>query len=252
MAERAKILAFHQTSPKFYPGINNIIPGYFFAILDLLRSFEFNFISACQYLERGEESKNNLVISFDDGYADNFDVISKLCDEGIAPLLFMPTDYIGQPNSWDYSSSIFKADHLTGEQLRILAQKGAVIGSHGKSHCALTQMTERSQMAELIDSKDILSRITETEIDLFSFPFGRTNKTISKLALECGYRHGFCLDSANSSHTSHDDFIIYRVPIYSCDDYFSLFSKIARESPFETFKNLTINNLSGGTIIMGK
>lgn len=252
MTKRANILAFHQTSPKFYPGINNIIPGYFFDILDLLKSFGFSFISANQFLERGEGGVKDLVISFDDGYADNFDVISRLCDEDISPILFIPTDYIGKSNTWDYSSSFSKASHLTADQLRILAQEGAVIGSHGKSHRALTQMNEQAQLKELTDSKNTLSQIIEKEIDLFSFPFGRTNKAINKLAIECGYEHGFCLDSKNSSKTFPGDFVIYRVPIYSCDDYFSLFSKLVKKSSFETFKNMTINNLSGGTIITGK
>ncbi|MEE9441797.1 MAG: polysaccharide deacetylase family protein [candidate division Zixibacteria bacterium] len=248
----AKILAFHQTSPKFYPGINNIEPGYFFAILALLKSFGFKFISANQYLKGGDENKKSLVISFDDGYVDNVDIISRLCDENIAPFVFIPTDYIGQSNSWDYSSNFFKARHLTTGQLKILAQKGAVIGSHGMSHHALTQLHEKDLHNELTISKNMLQQITCKEVNLICYPFGRTNGIVKKLAKDCGYRHGLCLDSRPTFQASPDDFDIYRVPIYSCDDYFSLYSKIVRESSFETFKNIIINNLSGGTIITGK
>ncbi|MFH1701565.1 MAG: polysaccharide deacetylase family protein [Candidatus Zixiibacteriota bacterium] len=252
MAGRAKILAFHQTSQKFYPGINNIRPGYFFFILELLKNFGFNFIGVRQYLNGEEDNEKTLAISFDDGYADNYDVISRLCCENIAPFVFIPTDYIGQSNSWDYSSSLFKTRHCTAKQLKVLAQKGAVIGSHGKSHRAFTRMTESELDSELKMSKIVLQNITGEETNLLSYPFGRTNQRVNKLAKECGYRYGFCLDSPKSYNILPEDFIIYRTPIYSCDDYFSLYSKIAEDSPFESFKNIIVNNLSGGTIITSK
>lgn len=248
MFEHSLILAFHQTSKRFYPGINNIKPGYFFDIIGLCREWGCGFWR-CDTSGREEAGSPMITVTFDDGYDDNFDVLIQLCEQNITPLLFMPTNFIGCKNSWEYSSVFFPADHLNENQLRQLADRGCVIGSHGLSHRSLTTMSRDRIHREFVDSKRRLEDITGHEVDSLSFPFGRSNRVVNELARECGYRCAFGL-GGRSCAESQDDFVIERTVIYGIDDYFSLYGKIISGSKMERFKNRTINDLAAGTIIV--
>ncbi|MCP4566062.1 MAG: polysaccharide deacetylase family protein [FCB group bacterium] len=247
MFERNLITAFHQTSERFYPGINNIKPGYFFDIIDLCREWGFDFWN--RDLADGEKTGcQTITITFDDGYADNFEILIRLCEQRITPLLFVPTGYIGRKNSWEYSSSLFPAHHLDESQLRQLTDKGVIIGSHGVSHRSFTSMSRDRVVQELTDSRKRLEDITGTEIEYLSFPFGRSSRVINKQTQNCGYRFAFGLDG-DRREGINDDFVIPRTAIYGLDDYFSLHGKIVSGSKMERFKNRTINDLAAGTII---
>ncbi|MCK5126707.1 MAG: polysaccharide deacetylase family protein [candidate division Zixibacteria bacterium] len=245
MFDKGRILAFHQTSEKYYPGINNIKPGYFFAVLKLIEECGY-----CFWNEKAEPSKDSAIITFDDGYEDNYDVLLELCRRMITPVVFIPTDYIGKTNSWDYSSSLFKARHLSSAQITKLAGAGVKFGSHGASHRALTKLTPEILSKELTNSKNILEDITGKSVNGLSYPFGRYNKVVTFTALETGYNYGVALDKPLIS-IDHDSFTLFRTPLYRIDDYFSILSKLKHNSKLETRKNNIINALASGTIITG-
>jgi peptidoglycan/xylan/chitin deacetylase (PgdA/CDA1 family) len=250
MFDRSTILAFHQTSQRFYPGINNLKPGYFYAVIDLCQSWGFMIWNKSE-TDHESADKPPLVITFDDGYADNFDVIAWLCERKITPMLFVPTDYIGRRNRWEYSSRLFPADHLGKRHLRELAEMGTIIGSHGTSHRALTTMTADRLQRELADSKRRLEDITGQPVEYISYPFGRTNANIDAAARECGYTRAFGLGGGNGEGENRG-FVLPRTAVYSIDDYFSLRAKIVCDTPRERRKNRTINDLSAGTIILSR
>ena len=158
----SRILAFHQTSNRFYPGINNIRPGYFFAIIELLREWG---LIPWNGDETVDANAGGIVITFDDGYEDNFDVLIGLCGDEISPILFIPADFIGKVNTWEYSSRFFAVRHLGKARIRELAEAGTVIGSHGCSHRSLTGMDSGQVKRELHDSKCLLEDITGRRVD---------------------------------------------------------------------------------------
>jgi len=242
------ILAFHQCSDRRFPGINNIKPDDFFALLDLLRSWEYLFWNG-EDLRKEADDGVRIVITFDDGFRDQFDILRRLRNEGIRPIVFMPAAYIGKRNRWEYFSRFFPVEHLDAGQLRELAESGVMIGSHGDSHRSLANMGEALLRQELLRSKETLESVTGQPVELISFPFGRTNATVNRIAGECGYRRGFILEAeARLSHD--DDFIVPRIPVYGIDDYYSLKARLLENSRVETAKNRIINRLSGGTIII--
>lgn len=245
----ARILAFHQTSERFYPGINNIKPGYFFAIIDLLREIDFSFWNG----EEGDEvSENTLVVTFDDGYNDNCTVLMRLRESGITPIVFIPTDFIGKRNRWEYSTRLFPADHMSKSQIAELSAAGVIFGTHGKSHRALTYMNQEKLIDELHSSKNIMEDTTGKECSLLSYPFGRFNRKVNLEALEIGYKAGLALDKPYKYKDDSDEFVYFRKPIYSIDDYYSLRAKLIADSSSERHKNDIINTLAAGTIITSR
>ena len=248
MFERAAILAFHQTSRNFYPGINNIKPGYFFAILEIIEELGY----AVRETSGEQSIDRKAVLTFDDGYADNCEVLFRLREMDITPVVFAPTDFIGKTNSWEYSHRLFPARHMSAGQIQELAKAGVKFGSHGGSHQAFSGMPPDRIHRELADSKKILEDITGSAINILSYPFGRCTDDIVETARGIGYETGFALDRRNEQAESATGFTRFRIPVYSIDSYYSLRAKLATPSALERRKNNIINALAGGTIITGE
>jgi peptidoglycan/xylan/chitin deacetylase (PgdA/CDA1 family) len=232
MRRRRRIVAFHQTSGKFFPGINNTRQRDFAHIIDLIESWGFTWHSFPEIEHMDDDT--SVAISFDDGYEDNIPVIDNLMERGISPAVFIPTSCIGKKNEWEYSSKLFPAWHF----------------DHGVSHRAFTVMLDDVLRRELSESKTELEDITGRPVDMISFPFGRTSRRVNEIARECGYRRGFTLGETNESQTETDAFVVPRIPIYGADDYFSLRAKLDHESLLEALKSRIINMLAAGTIIV--
>lgn len=239
------ILAFHQTSDRFFPGINNVRPRMFFAILDLLTTWGFNFRADAETEDAGPPPLST--ITFDDGYEDNFAVLEAVCERGIRPWLCIPTGTIGESNRWDYSGRFFPARHLTAEQIRRLSTMGVIIGSHGISHRSLTAMGPQRRMAELADSKKTLEDLIGKPVDSLSFPFGRFNDEVVAIARRCGFTTGFGLERVPPLSDENLSFIRRRHAIYGNDDYYSLRNRLVRHTSRETMKTEITWRLAGGT-----
>jgi len=247
MNEKEVVLAYHQVSNRFFPGINNIKVSHFWSIIELLAGWGLEFQD--KTIPENKPKPVFCRMTFDDGYEEHYELVLRLLEKNIVPIVFIPTDYIGQINSWDYSGRSFPARHLDAIQIRHLSDNGAVIGSHGKSHRALTTLTENVNREELADSRKRLEDITGKQVNVISFPFGRTNSSINRLAQGCGYLQGYSLGRQIYSEGT-DDFIVQRVPVYGLDDYYSLYYKVVRGSVCERLKSDIINRLAGGTIII--
>lgn len=249
MRYRCRILAFHQTSGRFYPGINNITHRDIDSILKLVEDWGFTWHEFFA-LDKILADETAAIVTFDDGYEDNLPMIDSLIAGGAAPAVFIPTAYIGKQNEWDYSSRFFPARHLDRNQIRRLADRNVIIGSHGVAHRSLTAMMDGMLRRELAESKAELEDITGRPVNDLSFPFGRTSRRVNAIALECGYRRGFLLGEMDNIEFRDEEFVVPRIPIYGADDYFSLKGKLLRDSSRERLKNRIINMLAAGTIIV--
>jgi peptidoglycan/xylan/chitin deacetylase (PgdA/CDA1 family) len=241
MAADGVILVFHQTSAKFYPGINNVPPGFFFAVIELLERW------GLALRPDSERDVSIATITFDDAYEENLPVLSALCDLDIHPILFVPTDYIGKSNRWEYSSRLFPARHLDARQIRRLSDSGVVIGSHGASHRSFLALDRPARKAELEHSKKTLEDITGKPVLTISFPFGRFDEAVISDARQCGFTHGYGLGPARQDQIHPDTFITPRLAVYGNDDYYSLRRRLVDTSRWETIKTSIIWRLAGGT-----
>ncbi|NMC43001.1 MAG: polysaccharide deacetylase family protein [candidate division Zixibacteria bacterium] len=237
-------LAFHQTSDRFFPGINNVPPRMFFAILDLLTAWGLE-LRADSGSETGKTSA--AMLTFDDGYEDNFAVLEAVCRRGIRPWLFVPTETIGESNRWDYAGRFFPARHLSAEQIRRLSAMGVIIGSHGVSHRSLTAMNPERRTAELIDSRKTLEDLIGKPVDSLSFPFGRFDDAVVAGARRCGFTTGFGLDRILPLSDDNLSFIRRRHAIYGNDNYYSLRNRLVRHTLWEAVKTGITWRLAGGT-----
>lgn len=126
-------------------------------------------LGAARYL-----GPNVVVITFDDGYADNHDVAAPILQHfGLPATFFVTAGLMGTSRPFDHdASSPHRFANLSWEQIRSLAARGFEIGSHGLSHKNLARCTRDEARREIVQSRDILSEKLGKPARIFAYPFG--------------------------------------------------------------------------------
>lgn len=243
------ILAFHNCSPGLLSGFNNYAPGRFRNLLNIVIENNYKFTGLSDYLDDGQKA-DHVVLSFDDGYETFYQYVYPILkDMAIPATLFIPTDFIGKTNQWDYTGSVFPSKHLSREQIIELSKNSITIGSHGMAHQCLTQLSNRFLKIELSRSKEILEDIIERKISFISYPFGRFNTEVESVATEVGYRNGLSLSLRRKGEGG---FTLSREAVYAFDTPYSVLNKLNRSflNRIEIIKGSVMNAYAGGTIFL--
>lgn len=245
------IIAFHEVSRGFSPGITRYPPERFERLLDYLLSRGFRFWRLKDYLDLNE-TDDKLAITFDDGYRSLLEyAVPALQARHIPFAIFIPAGFAGKNNRWDYTYFFGKKEHLTPGDLRQLSEAGAEMGSHGTTHICLTDLSDRLLRIELENSKKILEDITGGEVAYLSYPFGRYDERVEVRALDAGYLRGFSLASFKRSRLG---FSISREAIYYHDTPLAVVAKLKQGPlrPLERIKGSILNAYSYGTILYNR
>jgi peptidoglycan/xylan/chitin deacetylase (PgdA/CDA1 family) len=145
---------------------------------------------------RGESKlpKRPIILTFDDGYEDNFTVAFPLLQKfGFRGVIFAVTDWNRRTNFWD--QDVPSAPLLTPTQLKELADSGIEIGSHSVTHPRLSAAPIDKVRCELRDSKDALEQLLGTPILSFAYPYGAVDEVIKNLVEGSGYKFAVAADS---------------------------------------------------------
>ena len=155
-------------------------PAEFAAQLDYLAQEGYTTITPQDYV-RARKGKQELpakpvILSFDDGYEDNWRVVLPMLQErGMKAVFYVVTNDIGQPGymTWD---NLFELEH-----------SGMEIGSHTANHIPLTTLTPTEQRDELRLSKLLLEWRGMGTIYSFSYPNGAYDDSIVTMLAEENY-----------------------------------------------------------------
>jgi len=161
------------------------------------------------------KSKPGLIISFDDGLKNNYDVALPLLEQyGFTGWFFIPLRFCQVPpdRQVEYAdthririSSKCRTDRvaMSAEEIE-LAAGSHVIGSHTMTHCRFLPDISSSQMqSEIKDSKLELEAIVGKRITSFAWVGGETDtyqEHAMKLIAETGYQ--FCFNTISCAITS--------------------------------------------------
>jgi peptidoglycan/xylan/chitin deacetylase (PgdA/CDA1 family) len=132
-------------------------------------------------LHRGERA-TSAVLTFDDAYANFYDVVyPRLVARGMPALLYVPTGFI----DGERPAPIRGTEGLPGctwPQLREMAASGLItIGSHTVTHPSLTRISPTQVARELSASKDRLEAMLEQPVRHFCYPRGLWTRKIEPL-----------------------------------------------------------------------
>src|SRR5581483_4248279 len=82
----------------------------------------------------------SLLLTFDDGYADNVHVALPLLQAyDMRATLFIITGYIGQSNRWN-TRACYDVRHMTWDEVRHWHERGGDLGGHSHLHHCMTRL----------------------------------------------------------------------------------------------------------------
>ncbi|WP_407307926.1 polysaccharide deacetylase family protein [Desulfosporosinus sp. SB140] len=159
-------------------------PEQFEGQMAYLQSQGYHSISLYQLYEslyhEGTLPAKPFVITFDDGYADNyltaFPILKKY---GFVATIFMVSSFVNGKG------------FLTWPELKELSENGWDIEDHTLSHPYLTTLNRVSVLKELKTSKEALEKGLGHSVDFFAYPYGDYNDEIVGVVKNTGYVMAF-------------------------------------------------------------
>jgi peptidoglycan/xylan/chitin deacetylase (PgdA/CDA1 family) len=137
-------------------------------------------------LRLGKLRAPTVVLTFDDGYRENFVNLRAVTEQtGVPVSLFISTDYMNSrtPFGHDQKRLEFGFPPLDWEQVAMLGRSGLEIGSHTRTHFDCGSNDPVILEREIVGSKQELEQRLGQPVKFFSFPWGQP-KNMSPTAVE--------------------------------------------------------------------
>lgn len=158
--------------------------------LEFLKKHNYKVIFLSQLVEkltkREKLADKTVVLTFDDGYGDNFTNAWPLLEKNNFPAtIFLPTDYIGRPfnNSKDIPLQV-----LSAGQIKEMVDSGLIeFGSHTRTHSRLEEISGRDFVGEAWISKAAIEKLTGKNCRLFAYPRGYFKEEFFGILSGLGY-----------------------------------------------------------------
>ena len=193
-----------------------VSPESFQRQMSFLRKGNYQILSLDEYVELLRENKRpdkrSVVITFDDGFRDNYtNAYPILKKYRIPAAISVVAEWVGQENmmSWD--------------QIRELNSDVLIeIVSHGLKHCPLDGLSKSAVINELKTSKRILESKLNTVIDYFCYPCGNFTPFVKELAKLWGYKAALATHP-DARIALNDTYAIRRIRISQSSDNMLIF-----------------------------
>ncbi|GBF35523.1 polysaccharide deacetylase [Desulfocucumis palustris] len=195
ISREVPVLMYHKVNPDPFVGGYGlrVTPRSFDRQLRFLKKKGFHSISLvdlAEYFKRGRPlPKKPVVITFDDGYLDNYTYAFPILKKyGMTATVFVVADTIGGINDFDYRAGRQPLNHMAGwKELREMSSGGITIGSHTLSHPHLAEVDPDRARKEIARSKIKLEKGLGKKVDVFCYPYGNYNQRVVDMVRESGY-----------------------------------------------------------------
>lgn len=149
-------------------------------------------LDASWRLPRGE-----VALTFDDGFAALYDhVLPVLTRLGLPATVFLVAETLtpaGRPVDWVDDPGSAPPTTLTLDHVLEMQDAGVDFQSHSWAHRDLTRLSEQECVADLRDSRELLSELLGRPVPLLCYPRGLHDEKVRRAAAQAGYTHAFAL-----------------------------------------------------------
>ena len=119
-------------------------------------------------------SARSVIVTVDDGYADNRAVAAPvLAERGFPATVFLVTDRIGDANRWTAEGPLAARPMLSWDEIRALETAGLRFAPHGRTHRAMDGLTGEELADEAGGAWSTLQRKLEHPVPVLAYPFGQ-------------------------------------------------------------------------------
>jgi peptidoglycan/xylan/chitin deacetylase (PgdA/CDA1 family) len=164
------VLCYHEVRPDREDDCMNVRPEVFRRHIREFKEAGFTFIGVSdlrKYATGTPLPEKAVLITFDDGYADNYNYAYPILREEQVPATFFVV-----------SSTVGNNNRMTAAQLREMQANGMQIGSHTVNHEPLVTMGPEEIDFELRASRAALEKILGKPVCALAYPAGKVNKTV--------------------------------------------------------------------------
>ncbi|MFG0773307.1 polysaccharide deacetylase family protein [Vibrio plantisponsor] len=208
----------------------------------LLKRMGFETLTFCDLADKGlihrlEYGKRYIIITVDDGYKDNYELLLPLLKKyNFKAVVYIVT---GENfNRWDVEVPGNPEKHVSlmeAKQVKALHDSGLVeIGGHTLTHPRLSQLSRDEQQQQIEQNKFHLEQLLQTKLCSFAYPYGDHNEESKIIAKQAGYQ--FAVATNRGPLGLHQDkFQIRRIAIFPKTDVFGLWRKVRGNYTFRKF-----------------
>ncbi|GAB3870305.1 polysaccharide deacetylase family protein [Hymenobacter segetis] len=168
-----------------------------------------------------------IILTFDDGYTDNYTNLLPLMQQyGYRGVLYLLGDADIRYNQWDadFDPDEPRSEIMDLAQKRAFVAAGWEIGAHTMSHPRLTTLPLLEAAAEIQRSKTALETGLQTEIVSFAYPYGDLSEDVKAAVREAGFALGVATDTGGMTIEA-DRMQVFRVNMFPNESTSSLFKK---------------------------
>ncbi|HMK37995.1 MAG TPA: polysaccharide deacetylase family protein [Bacteroidota bacterium] len=191
-----RVLMYHKIVPDGTAGIQDGVElplSLFRRHIRLLDRWGFTSITFEDYrlsLDEGLElPKRPVIITFDDGYAETYDIAFPVLKEyGMRAVVFVLGDRTMLANDWDLPLGIPPSPLMNDSQILEMHAAGFEIGSHSMTHPHLARLSREEVWDQVSRSRMRLEIMLNSPVQTFAYPYGELNGLVKSLVTEAGYR----------------------------------------------------------------
>jgi len=179
LADGVPVLMYHSINVE--DNILCVSPGDLEKQLDYLVSEGYHTVTVKHLLAAAEERAalptKPIVITFDDGYRNNYTVAYPMLKaRGMVATIYVFTEKVGTPNG------------MTAAELREMASYGIEIGSHTRHHLDLRTMNDQGLTDEIVNSRKILAEMLQGPVETFCYPAGKYSLPATQKVQSAAYQ----------------------------------------------------------------
>lgn len=215
---RIPILMYHSISDED-PNNNLLVPPAMFEEqMAWLQENNFTAMSmdeALEAMETGKVPKRPIVITFDDGYSDNYiNAFPSLKNHGLKATFFVITDGVDD------------GYYMSSDMLKEMYQAGMSIENHTANHLELDKLSREDAYNSIKRGQDFLRNVIGSDGNYLCYPVGKYNDETIEIAKELGIKAATTTQGGISS-VSDGLYQLKRVRIYpmSIDSFALIFSE---------------------------
>jgi len=209
---RVPVLMYHYLSippadANVYRRDLSVSPDLFARHLDAIQAAGYTTISLYQLLaylwQDAPLPDKALVITFDDGYRDNYEnAFPLLRERGMIATIFVLTDFIDEE----------RPEYLTWEMAREMLAAGLSIESHGRNHASLKNQNRDYLVWQALGSLETIEFELGVRPRFVSYPAGEFDDETISVVSSANYWAGFTTIQG-VTHSTDDFFRLHRVRV---------------------------------------
>ena len=195
------ILMYHAIGLPHEPAGPYVMPAHRFATqMTWLKRMGYRPITLEQLLgcqrERRPVPARSVVVTFDDGYADNYThAYPVLQQQAIPATIFLVSGYVGLANKWDEQNQLAGRPLMSWSQIQEMMGQGVQIGAHTCTHPVLTAIPSNRAEEEIALSRKQLEDRLGAPVEVFAYPYGEYDSSVQAMVQRSGFAAGFTADA---------------------------------------------------------